>query len=54
MQNRLKIQQILASIGSRAEHSEADDNVAHDVHDWHQVRYFDDLQLQAVRMAVTN
>ncbi len=47
MQNRLKIQQILASIGSRAEHSETDD-VAHDIHDWHQIRYFEQGQLQAV------
>jgi flagellar motor switch protein FliM len=47
MQNRLKIQQILAAIGSHAEPQEADET-AHDVHDWHQVRYFDQGQLQAV------
>ncbi len=47
MQNRLKIQQILAAVGSRAEDDKTDD-LAHDVHDWHQVRYFDQLQRQAV------
>ncbi|NQV34739.1 MAG: FliM/FliN family flagellar motor switch protein [Phycisphaeraceae bacterium] len=47
MQNRLKTQQILAAIGSRAEPGETDD-IAHDMHDWHEVRYFDDLQRQAI------
>jgi flagellar motor switch protein FliM len=47
MQNRLKIQQILAAVGTRAEDDKADD-MAHDMHDWHQVRYFDQLQRQAV------
>ncbi|MCP4452089.1 MAG: hypothetical protein GY809_11550 [Planctomycetes bacterium] len=47
MQNRLKIQQILAAIGSHAEPNEADET-AHDAHNWHQVRYFNELQLQAV------
>ena len=47
MQNRLKIQQILAAVGSRAEDDKTDD-LAHDMHDWHQVRYFDQLQRQAV------
>lgn len=47
MQNRLKTQQILAAIGSRAEPGETDD-IAHDMHDWHQVRYFDDLQRQGI------
>jgi flagellar motor switch protein FliM len=47
MQNRLKTQQILAAIGSHAEQGDAED-VPHDLHDWHQVRYFNELQLQAV------
>ena len=47
MQNRLKIQQLLAAVGSRAE-DRMTDELAHDIHDWHQVRYFDKLQLQAV------
>lgn len=47
MENRLKTQQILAAIGSRAEPGETED-VAHDAHDWHQVRCLDKPQLQAV------
>jgi len=47
MQNKLKMQQILAAIGSRSLPNETDD-IAHDVHDWHQVRYFDTSQLQAI------
>ncbi len=47
MQNRLKMQQILAAIGSSPEHVEADE-ISHEAYDWHQVRYFDAPQLQAV------
>lgn len=51
MQNRLKIQQILASIGSRADQNETED-IAHDVHDWHQVRYFDTTQLETIETSM--
>jgi flagellar motor switch protein FliM len=47
MQNRLKIQQVLAAVGSRAE-DDTTDEIPHEMHDWHQVRYFEPRQLQAV------
>lgn len=46
-QDRLKMQQILAAIGSRSEQTETDD-MACDPYDWYQVRYFSDSQLKAV------
>ena len=47
MQNRLKIQQVLAAVGSRAEDNTTDE-IPHEMHDWRQVRYFEPRQLQAV------
>ncbi len=47
MQNRLKLQQILAAIGSSPEPVEADE-IVHEAYDWHQIRYFDTSQLAAI------